>query len=96
MKLPMPSLDLDASKKRKEKSSTPPPRETGSSVSQTTPDPRGSPPPEAGRKPLSKRSLRRIFAAAEELRTAIPPWEREREERRLARKKQAREQGEES
>ena len=96
MKLPMPSLELDASKKRKEKSSTPPPRETGSDATRTTPETQDSPPPEAERKPWPKHLLRRIFAAAEELRWATPPWEREREERRLARKKQAGEQGEES
>lgn len=90
--LPMPSLEPDASKRRKEAFSKPPRRETGSDVSPPAPETQGMPPPEAERKPLPKASLRRIFDADEKLRWATPPWEA----RRQARKKEAREKGEES
>lgn len=88
--LPMPSLEPDASKRRKETFSKPARRKTGSDATRPTPETQGSPSTGAERKPWPKASLRRIFDADEELRWATPPWEA----RRLARKKEAGEQGE--
>ena len=78
MKLPMPSLEQVGSAEKNGAGSRPPPTETGSPATPSKPEIQYLPPGDGEKKPLPRRTLKRILAARSEYMRAEPPWEVER------------------